>query len=166
MEGNSPLKNLNSNSNPLNQAEAPLENLFKNVPALPSNVRNFLAIITPYLALVWAIFTAFGLLSLIRLAGWWSTTALDSLIIYSSAYIWTSIIVGGLGLILVILALAQGLLKKSRAGWKFLFYAQCINLIGGVIMGILLGSVTNLISTAIVSAIAFYILFQIKEYYK
>jgi hypothetical protein len=134
-----------------------MEDWFSKLPALPKNVNEVIVKITPWIALI---FGVLGILSSIALFGI-STVAAPFLAM--GGYAGQT---GG-GMIAAILALVSSVLmvaafpgtnKRKLSGWTLLFYSEIVSVIASVVMLSVGGLVGNLIG--------FYILFQIKSYYK
>jgi hypothetical protein len=113
---------------------------FDKFPALPKNWREFLVRIIPYLALI------FGLLGIISILSWHGYGILAVLI-----YLIASIL---------LLASYPGVSKRKYKGWKLLFLSEVVNLIGGLV------SLVSILWVIIGALIGFYLLFQIRSYYK
>ncbi len=146
-----------SQSFDLNKLESILDLYFgKKAPAIPIGIKKFLVAIIPWFTLVGIIMGAIGLLALLGITGIalpFAFVGLDLGFNYIAANVYSVIT-----LVIQIMAV-QGLFKRQRKAWKLLYYMVLINAaymvvvfnLGGLIIGSLLG---------------FYVLFQIKEYYK
>lgn len=132
----------NSNPNPavsINALVGFLElYLVKKAPTLPTNIKNFIVMVAPYLTIVSLIFTVPALLSTTK-----------NLI--SAVFI--------LGIFVLEIIAIPGLFKKTKFAWNMVFYAELISIVSGLINFSILASI-------IFPLISLYILFQIKEYYK
>jgi hypothetical protein len=167
MEANSPLSMGSPSSNgPLKKLEMSLDNLFKKLPALPANVREAIAQYGPYVIAVLAILSVFGILALFGLGGIFVAT-----LPYTGAYFWLSLIFSGVSLALVLMSLT-GLFKRTRKSWEFLFLSYVVQTIGGIVLALVSMSpyfigaaLYSILWTLIGSAIAFYLLFQVKDYF-
>ncbi len=129
-----------------------LDDLFKKAPALPQNIQEVLVRIAPVLALI------FGILGLVASVAALGVTPIGFL--------------GGFGngsqmIVLVLVSLASSVLMlvaypKLKAqkieGWRLLFYSELLSVVSAV-FSITAGTILGVI-------IGFYILFQIKSYYK
>lgn len=132
---------------------------FDKFPPLPKNWRDTLARISPVLALV------FGILGiLVAISGLGTLTFLSPLAVMGGA---GGIVGMGMVSILIylvasvlLLAAYPGLKAKKYSGWKLLFWSEIINLVGGVI------NLHGLVSAIIGALIGFYIIFQIRSYFK
>jgi hypothetical protein len=153
----------NSNGNgELNQLEKKLEDLFKQAPVLPTNIKEVLVQYAPYLIIFFCVIWGLTLLSALGLTG-------AFLFFYTGitgAYLWTTFIFTGLRVLLMVLAV-QGLFKRSKSSWNLLFYANLVSLVGGIIAAFMSTVIVgSLVSTIIGVIVSLYFLFQIKEYYK
>jgi hypothetical protein len=134
-----------------------LEDLFAKVPSLPEQARVILFKITPWLALV---FGGLGVLGSLIAIG--VMTAIIPLAAMNGSYqaVGGSVIMPILSLISsgLVLAAAPGLFKKKYSGWILLFWSEVVGVVESVIF-ISIGGVLG-------ALIGFYLLFQIKSYYK
>lgn len=130
--------------------------LFAKLPPLPAGVREFIVAITPWLALIFGIIGVLG-----SLAAFGISTAFAPIVIMGGSTNFGGLmIVSILSLVESVLALIAfpGLLKKRAQGWTFLFWSEVVGVVASVV-SINIGSV-------IFALIGFYILFQIRSYYK
>ncbi len=132
-----------------------MEEWFSKLPALPKNVNEVIVKITPWISVI---FGVLGVLSAIALLG---ITSFGAPILAMGGY------AGQGGMIYAILALVSSALMVAAFpgtkahkmnGWTMLFYSEVVSVISSVISLSVGGLVGNLIF--------FYILFQIKSYYK
>jgi len=129
----------------------------KKAPAMPENIKEFIVKYSPYLSIIMlvlalpAILFAFGLSTLampfayvggLHTGFTFSFTALISLA----------------ALVLEVIAI-PGLFKRTKQSWQYMFYASLLTLLSSL-LSLSLGSLI------IGGAISFYILFQIKSFYK
>lgn len=143
------------------QISKPLEDAYAKVPALPSNIRELLVSIAPWLTLI------FGVLMLLTgIGGLGLFTALSPLtamyggVGYSAFLVVSSVVVIVQG---VIMLLAFSPLKKRvTRGWNLLLWSEVLSVLSSVV-SLRVGSV---VSAIIGAAIGFYFLFQMKSYYK
>ena len=139
-----------------NQIIATLEDFFKKAPSLPTNAREVLVKITPIFAIV------FGVLGV--LAGL-AAVGVSPMAVFGGVRAGGSVLISGVLAIVtsVMMIMAYPKLKKSQAaGWRLLFWSQCIS----VLSSVLAGGLNGIVGTVIGALIGFYILFQIKSYYK
>ena len=142
----------------LTQLEDTLNLYFgKKAPPIPENIKEFIVKYFPYLVIVGlvltlpGIFIAFGLRSF--LSPYTYMGGVRSGFIFS---FWGLFSIAAL--VLEIMAL-PGLFKRSKQSWEYLFYASLITALGSLLS-------LNLGSLIIGALISFYLLFQIKPYYK
>ena len=134
-----------------------MEEWFSKLPSLPKNWQEVIVKITPWLALI------FGVLGvLVSLVGVGLLTVLAPFVLMGGGLGRASGGVIGAVLALVssalLLAAFPGTKKRQMGGWNLLFYSEVVSLISALVAVSLSGVVG--------SAIGFYILFQIKSYYK
>nr|AIA18920.1 hypothetical protein [uncultured bacterium] len=136
------------------QIENPLNEFFvKKAPTLPTNIKDILVAIIPWFTLIGVIISiplllaALGLSAFLPLMGKYSAGSTNILVII---VLFITVILNAFAL--------PGLFNKQRRGWEFLFYAELIGVIG-TILSLNLGGILGTI-------LSFYILFQVREYYK
>lgn len=133
-----------------------LENVYKGAPKLPENARETLVKITPIISIVFGILGVLAGLSLVTVSPLGMVNGMHSsgmLVVSGIATIAASALM---------IAAYPKVQKRLLSGWTLLFWAEVIN----VASSLLTLSVGSVLSTIIWAAIAFYILFQIKSYYK
>lgn len=134
-----------------------MEEQYKKLPSLPANVRDILVTVTPWVTLV---FGALGLLGALTLFG--LTTVLAPILVLgggvrTTAGLSLGIIIWLLANVLMLVAV-PGLFKKRLSGWTLLFWSEVVGVVASLLSFDLVGVVFALVG--------FYILFQIKHYYK
>lgn len=134
---------------------------FDKFPALPKKWQETLARIAPVLAII------FGILGIIvAIAGLGLLTATSPLSFLGGASTVSSYGTGILATIIylvasvLLLAAYPGLKAKKYKGWNLLFWSEAVNLIGGIV------AMTSLVSVVIGALIGFYLVFQIRSYFK
>jgi Zn-dependent protease with chaperone function len=133
-----------------------MEDFFKKAPALPANAREFIVKITPWFAII------FGVLGV--LAGL-AAVGVSPVAVLGGVQAGASTLISGVLAIVtsVIMIMAYPKLKNSQmAGWKLLFWSQAVS----VLSSLLAGGLNGIVGTVVGALIGFYILFQIKSYYK
>lgn len=134
-----------------------MEDWFSKLPPLPKNVNEVIVKITPWIALI---FGVLGVLGSIALFG--VTTVVAPLVAMGSGVGQaTGGMVGAILALLssvLLLAAFPGTNKRKMSGWTLLFYSEVVSTVASIIALNLTGVVGALIG--------FYILFQIKSYYK
>lgn len=138
--------------------EAYLAPIFEKFPHLPEGGRKFIVDISPYIALV------FGVLGVIGLLGASGMGMFMLLATFGMALpLMIHIVLGLVSAVLLLLAFT-GLKAHTKKGWNFVFYSQVVSIAGGVV-GLATG-MGGLVGTIIGALIGFYILFEIRTYYK
>lgn len=132
-----------------------VEPLFAQLPKLPTNIRVAIVKYAPILGLI------FGILGiLVGLAGFGFMTAFLPLAVLGGGY-GTGFIAAIILLVSAVLMLAAypGLKAHKINGWNLLFWSEVLNLAYGIVSMNILGGV-------VAALIGFYLLFQVKSYYK
>ncbi len=137
-----------------------LEDVFAKAPALPTNAKEVIVKIVPIVAIVFGILGVLGAISGLGILTVFSPIALFGGALGISSY-GTGFIAAILWLIssLLMLAAYPGTKVRKLTGWNLLFWSEVVSLGGSLFAG-------SIVSGIIGAAIAFYILFQIKSYYK
>lgn len=134
------------------------EGWFAKAPALPTGGREAIVKITPILALIFGILGVLGALGSLGIFTVLSPFAMMGGV---GSYYGSGMIAGIFWLVSAALMLAAfpGTKARKLSGWNMLFWSQLVNVVGSL--------VAMSIFSAIISAlIGFYLLFQIKSYYK
>jgi len=162
---------------PLVGVEKALAGVYKAAPALPKGAKEWIVKYAPWLALLGAIGTA--------LAAWgawhWAHVAndlADYLNTWSALYggekvvstrmgaaLWIMFIVLLVEAVIYLVAFS-GLKAKKKSGWDMLFLGTFVNIVFGIVS--LFGDYSpagNLIGAIIGAIIAWYVLFQVRDYY-
>jgi len=140
----------------LTQIEETLDLYFgKKAPAMPENIKQLIVKFSPYLIILAIILTLPSILIAFGLRAFWAPYAYGG---RNTFYFSTWGIFSLFALVLQGIAI-PGLLKQTRQSWEYMFYASLISLLSSLLS-------LNLGSFIIGGAISFYILFQIKSYYK
>lgn len=134
-----------------------MEDWFGKLPPISAGAREAIVNITPWIALI------FGILGILAsLAGFGILTAFSPFMMLGGgvSYAGMSIIQAVIGLIgsVLLLMAFPGTRARKRKGWDLLFYSQAVDILSAIIAVSLTGIVFSLV--------AFYLLFQIKSYYK
>jgi len=140
----------------LTQIEKTLDLYFgKKAPAMPENIKELIVKYSPYLTAIALIFSIPTLLFALGVSRAFMPLA------FAGAYrpgLSISIIISLVAMILEAIAL-PGLFKRTKKSWEYMFYASLVMIISYIFD-------LNLGSLIIGGAISFYLLFQIKSYYK
>jgi len=144
------------NNKYLTQIEEKLDLYFgKKAPAMPENIKEFIVKYSPYLTLIALALSIPALLLALGLSSAFMPLAYAGG--YRPAFSLPSII-SLVAMILEIVAL-PGLFKRTKDSWQLMFIASLVMIISYIFD-------LNIGSLIISGAISFYILFQIKSYYK
>ena len=139
----------------------PLKDVYAKAPALPTNARDVLVSIAPWLALV------FGVLAVLAgIGGLGLFTAFSPL-----AYMYAGAGVSTLLLVSAVVAIVEGgvmvlafmpLKARKVRGWNLLVWSEVLAILSSVVSL----RVGDVVWALVGAAIALYILFQIESYYK
>jgi hypothetical protein len=143
------------------QLEVTLNEYFaKKAPQLPKKIKDIFVKIAPYIAIVSVIITVPSLLLILGLGGVDTVLAPMGGVQSMSALptMWLSIVLLIPVVILEILAI-PGLFGRKMVGWKYMYWAIIISIISNIVQ-------FNIIGAIITFIVNFYILFQIRSYYK
>ncbi len=137
--------------------QAKMEEFFMRFPALPKNAREVLVRFTPWLSLI------FGILGVLAgLAGLGILSVLSPFMVLGGGFAATSGSLLGMVAALVssalLLAAFPGTKARKMQGWNMLFWSEVASVVSALLSFALGGVVFALIS--------FYLLYQIKGYYK
>jgi hypothetical protein len=151
----------------LKQGLSKLENtlevyLVKKAPfSIPENWKELIVQFAPYLTIlgiivsVPAVFAVLGLGALV--SPFTAFLGPRYALSYSFNYVLSMV---ALVVVIVLAAMAvPGLFKRKEKAWRFLFYASLVNVVSGFLGGDWVGMIIS-------TLISWYILFQVKEYYR
>lgn len=130
-----------------------MEVWFKKAPALPANAKDTLVKITPWIALI------FGILGILAGLG---AVGVSPVVVFGGVRNSMIVLLSGVLTIAssALMLMAYPKVKALKlSGWTFLFWSSVVSLIGSLIIG-------SIVSAIIWGLIEFYLLFQIKSYYK
>ena len=150
----------------LNQLEALLdEYMVKKAPfALPKGVKEFIATISPYLIIIFAIMALPIILAAVGLSAVFTPFAMMGGYGLGHGFGWgfSAIIALVVAVVTIIMELmaVPGLFKRTKGAWRLLFYVSIVSLVGSIL------SIHGIISGIIGAIIGWYILFQMKDMYK
>lgn len=134
-----------------------VEKLYKNLPPLPKGLTDFIVVITPWFALIFGVLGVLG-----SLVAFGVGTVLSPLIVLGggvTAATGLSIaVILSLVISLVTVIAVPSLFGRKMMGWKLLFLGEALSILSAVV---------NLsVGGVIFPLIWFYVLFQIRSYYK
>lgn len=135
---------------------ATLEDLYKSAPSLPVNIREVLVKITPWIALIFGVLGVLGGLTAVGFSPLGVFAGIGSSVTLLLSGILTIV-----ASVLMLMAFPK-LQKHLYAGWTLLFWSEVVSFVSSVLSL----SVGSVIQALIGAAIGFYLLFQIKSYYK
>jgi hypothetical protein len=141
----------------LSELETTLNEYFgKKAPQLPKDIKDFIVMASPYLVIlgivmsVPAIFALLGLSVLfapmMAFGGGWTLMSILSLVTLIASMI-------------LEISAVSGLFAKKKSAWDKLFWVSLIGIISSLAGG-------NLVGLVIGTAISWYVLFQVRSYYK
>lgn len=142
----------------LNDLENTLEEFFtKKMPAFPDKAKEIIVKYGPYITLIMMILTVPAILAILGIGAMFTPFALIGGIGFGIASILSLLFLIGM-IVLEIVALPP-LFKRQMKGWKILFYLSLVSAVSNIIHfdfgGLIIGT-----------GIGWYVLFQIKSYYK
>lgn len=129
----------------------------KKAPVMPENIKEFIVKFSPYLTIAVLIFALPALLLAFGLTAAAMPFAYVRGFHPAFAFSFSALIALG-ALVLEIMAI-PGLFKRTKKSWQYMFYAALLSLLSSL-LDLKLGNVI------VNGAISFYILFQIRSYYK
>lgn len=135
-----------------------METWFSKLPTLPANVREVLVKIAPWVALI------FGILGIVASIAATGVLAVLSPMVALGGGLGVAAggVIGGLlalvGSVLMVMAY-PGLRDHKMAGWRWSFWSETVSVVASLIA-------LNLVGAVVGGLIGYYILFQIKSYYK
>ena len=135
-----------------------LEDVFAKAPHLPANVREILVKIAPWIALVFGIL---GVLAGLGAVGVSPVAAFGG--VGNSVYVLISGVLTIIASVLMLMAFPK-LQKHLYGGWRLLFWSEVVSVVSSLIgIAVAPGSIVGAVIGAL---IGFYILYEIKSYYK
>lgn len=142
--------------------ETTLDEYFgKKAPALPKNIKEIIVKFAPYLAILGVIISLPGILIALGLGGFATTMMVPyggyRMMGYGQGW-GVSLLLLVPVIILEIMAI-PGLFKRKMMAWRYLFWAQLVTLVGSIVS-------FNIVGALIGAVIGFYLLFQVRSYYK
>lgn len=127
----------------------------KKAPPMPENIKEFIVKYGPYLSVIVLIMALPAILLALGLTGFMMPFAYTRS--FRSVFS-ISTLISLVAMVLEIIAL-PGLFKRAKKSWTYMYYASLVTLLGSLLS-------LNLSSLIIGGAISFYVLFQIRSYYK
>lgn len=133
------------------------EYLIKKAPALPSNIKEIIVKVAPWLTLIFLILTLPLILAVLGLGVLFAPFSFMGGLTAGTSYI----VAMAFALVMLVLeAIAiPGLFKRSKSAWRLLYYVALIEAVKNIVT-------LNFGGLIIFSLLGFYFLFQVREYYK
>jgi hypothetical protein len=133
---------------------------FDKLPTLPANAREILVKIAPWIALIFGLLGVLGALGGLGLLTVFAPLSVlgggPGMAIYGTGFVAT--ILWAISSVLLLLAF-PGTKAKRQSGWNLLFWSEVVNLIGSL-------AALNIVGGIVGAVIGFYLLFQIRSFYK
>lgn len=150
------------------QLVKPLEEMYAKAPSLPAGVKDFIVMVSPWVA---------GLLGVLSVVGFaFALLGLGALGVLAPLSGSATVSLAGFGLVTTVLGLASGVLlllafrplqKRQLRGWNLMFWVLLLGLVSTVVGNTLFYfSVVGLAFAVVWFLIELYFLFQVKSYYK
>lgn len=140
--------------------EKKLNEIFgEKAPKLPESVGNFLVKYGPYFIAVGVIIAVLSLLVSLGLLATVIPGAKMGYYGYGYHYGFKFWNLFSLGVIVLQIMALQGLFKRSKSAWNLMFYASLVEVVSSLFS-------SGLISAAIGAMVFWYLLFQIRRFYK
>lgn len=146
----------------------PLEEMYAKAPSLPTGVKDFIVMVSPWVAVL------LGVLSVVGFA--FALLGLGALGVLAPLSGTAAVSLAGFGLVTTALGLASGVLlllafrplqKRQLRGWNLMFWVLLLGLVSTVVGNTLFYFSAVGIAFAVVwFLIELYFLFQVKSYYK
>lgn len=131
----------------------------KKAPALPKGVKEFLVKIAPWLEIIGVVMTIPAIFAIFGFNAMMFGTPYGGYVAARAGFNFTfAMLFLIISFALMILSI-PGLFKRSKMGWNYVFFAVLVN----AVYSLLNGQIFSLIVGTILS---FYLLFQVKSYYK
>ncbi|MCX6726388.1 MAG: chromate transporter [Candidatus Shapirobacteria bacterium] len=142
----------------ITKAETFLDLYFgKKAPQLPVNIKEAIVKFSPYIAILVLVLSLPAILALFSLGAVVNSYAFAVGVHYGFSYYLAT---GVLVISLIVDALAiPGLFARKLSGWNLMFYSALITALYSLLR-------LDIVSLIISGAISFYILFQVRSYYK
>ncbi len=132
----------------------------KKAPALPANIKEIIVKLAPYLAIIALVITIPAILLLFGLGS--VATMLSPLGGAQTVTTLPTMWIGILLLIPVVVLEAMavpGLFARSAKAWRYMYLAQLISVVSSLVQ-------LNIVGAVVSALLGFYILFQVRSYYK
>jgi hypothetical protein len=137
--------------------------LYENAPHIPEKGRKVITDIAPWITLVFGILGAFGIVTggLAIVVATVFTGGLALMFILGNLL---PMLCAAVSVVLMLLSF-PGLKAMQKMGWNYAFYSEVVSIVGGV-LGLLSGNIGSLFGAAISAIIGFWLLFEVRSYYR
>ncbi len=143
------------------QIETSLEEIFgKKAPEMPKKAKEVIVEISPYLVVLMLLLSLPGILALFGI-GTYMTSWMHMGYGFGNIFrfnVLINLVVSGVVVVMTLMAV-PGMFKKEKRAWKLMFWLSLVSAVGALLR-------LDLGSLIIGSALSWYVLFQIKSYYK
>lgn len=142
----------------LGQLENTLDLYFgKKAPALPKDIKEIIVKLSPYLVALMLILSLPAILAVLGISAFFMPVSYGFGLHYGFNYT-LGIIFLVISVVISALAL-PGLFKRAQSAWRLMFYSSLVSLVQNLVS-------FNWGALIIGGLVSFYILFQVREYYK
>lgn len=152
----------------LSSLEEAIGKLFKKMPHLPRESRDWIADNLWWLVIVGLVLSAvavFGLMLLLFGASLYMGLTAD-MVVGGAVFLATVISFAMFSVTIVLEAMAiKPLRLKHRYGWELLFITGLVLLAGSVLRALMSDSLSGLLNPLVTAFISFYLLFEIRDYF-
>jgi hypothetical protein len=146
--------------------EGYLKKLFDQAPHLPKEWHDMIVNIMPFLAVIFGILSGVSFLGLLGL-GSGGLTSFGVLGALGGSYLLSFLVTVATGLVSAAFLIFsfKGLQERSKKGWNLVFYSQIVALVGAV-LSVVVGHPYNLVDVVLGALVSFYLLFEVRSYYR
>lgn len=144
-------------ANSVDKAVDSAGDMFAKLPALPQGGRDLLVTVAPWFALV---FGVLGVLAGLAALGVMAAFSPLAVVGGGTSAVGQGLLFGLIGLVgsVLLLVAFPGLRARRASGWMFLFWSEVVSLVSAVLALSPVG--------VLMAAVGFYLLYQIRSYYK
>lgn len=148
--------------------EEAIGKLFKRVPHLPRESRDWIADNLWWLVIIGLVLSSFAVLGLVlQLLGTSLYMGLtNDIVTGGAAFVATLVSLAVIGFAVALEAMAiKPLRQKRRYGWELLFVVGLVLLVEALIGALISNSLSGLLNSLITAFIGFYMLFETRDYF-
>jgi len=149
----------------MNALESWMAPLFAKTPHLPANIRETLASIAPWAALIFGIMGVLGIFSILSFLPMLTSMPFVGMAGLGKLYpmIIVATLIGGLAAVLDLLAF-KPLKARKKKGWSLIFYGNTLSALSAI-LNIIFGYSGNF-GGIITVLIGFWLLFEVRDLYR